>query len=105
MKLRVFEKSIRLRLSDDECRQLASTGRVDRRLVLDAEESHSFAYSVETSSASGAALDFREGRLRVTVAAGEAEILASGLKDAIEAVHSTPGGGSIAILIERDYAQ
>lgn len=105
MKLRIHENSIRLRMSEDEIAELASSGQIRRWIRFGPEEGAALAYSVEIGERGRPAdAEFGAGGIRLFLRAEDAARLAAGGETSIEGEHVIGGGGVLRVRIERDFA-
>ncbi len=94
MKLRFFEQSIRVRLSQSEVARLAQTGRLSERLAF--PEGQTFDYAVETGPKFG--VSFANSQLAVTLPTNETKEWAA------NAVVTISGSsGPLTISVEKDF--
>ena len=94
MKLRVFDNSLRVRLSQSEVSRLAETGRITERISFIGGQN--LEYTVQTGSALSASFD--GVRIAVTLPAAEAAQWSSNHQVAVEGT-----AGPLKISIEKDF--
>jgi len=105
MKLRTRTNSIRLRLSQGEVARLAEEGAVEERIFVGPGEDDVLVYRLAAKESVTSVLASLEGRtLTVSVPRGEALAWAKGDDVGIARDVPAPGGRTLAILIEKDFA-
>jgi hypothetical protein len=106
MKLRLEEKSLRLRLSDAEVAQFAQTGRVAYTIVFGPGADQTLVYALETLSATDPAtavqVRYAAGALAVEVPAALAQEWTTTEKNGFSAQIVVAEGRELRILVEKD---
>lgn len=101
MKLRCQSNSIRLRLKRGEVAHLAETGRIEETIVF---PEGTLRYVIEALPVPVPQASFREGIVTVCLPAETVHRWAAGNEVGIEADQPLPGGASLRILVEKDFA-
>ena len=107
MKLRLEEKSLRLRLSEAEIAQFAQTGRVAYTIVFGPGADQTLRYSLEKLPAAAAAAEavqvrYAAGALAVEVPAALAQEWTDTEKNGFSAQIIVAEGRELRILVEKD---
>ena len=102
MKLRICDDSIRLRLLRGEVRALREDGRVTRSTRFSGLQK--LVYSIECCDLPSVSASFVDGRMRVSVPTNQVAAWACGDEVSIRASQALPGGDSLLILVEKDFA-
>ena len=102
MKLRIHENSIRLRLKPSEVETFRRTGKVEDTLWFGA--GIYLAYGLKASSKTEVLETvFAENRLRIVVPRGWVDLWADSDQEGFEGVQPIEGGGTLRIIVEKDY--
>ncbi len=102
MKLRCQSNSVRLRLKRGEVARLAETGRIEESIAF---PQGTLRYVIEALPAAALpAASFREGMVVVVLPADAVHRWAGGDEIGIGGDQALPGGGSLRILVEKDFA-
>ncbi len=105
MKLRTRTNAIRLRLSQGEVARLTEEGRVEERIFVGPGEDDVLVYRLVAKESASSVFAVLEGRtLIVSVPRGEAIAWAKGEDVGIAKDVPAPGGRTLSILIEKDFA-
>jgi hypothetical protein len=102
MKLRLRGNSLRLRLTQREVNDLVAVGSVEEKTAFGPGASLSYAIALGEVPTVGASFD--AGAIRVTVPFAEARAWATSDRVAMEGEQAAPGGESLRLLIEKDFA-
>lgn len=102
MKLRIQDNSVRLRLSRTEVDRLDARGEVAAVAAFPGEQSLSYAVKSGRSGSVGARFDAQA--LVVTIPAAEVHDWATSDRVSIHGSEPLPGGDSLTILVEKDFA-
>lgn len=106
MKLRISDRSIRIRLDEDEIGQLLAAGRLEDHLPVGPDGASGLAYGVEVGGTEAPlAVELVGARLRVRIRRDQAERLGRSEQDSVEASQPAATGAPLCILVERDYAR
>jgi hypothetical protein len=103
MKLRLKGDSIRLRLDRQDLAALAGGGRVEEALRFGPDAAFVYAVEVGEAPRGGPSASYRDGRLTVRLDRRDVEEWADGDLVGFERVQEVEGG-SVRILIEKDFA-
>jgi hypothetical protein len=105
MKLRIHDRSVRLRLAEAEIAHLLAAGRLEEHLPVGPGGAGGLAYGIEVGGTEAPlALEFVGTRLLVRIRRDEAEQLGRSELDGVEGSQPSPAGVPLLILVERDYA-
>jgi hypothetical protein len=106
MKLRLEEKSLRLRLSDEEVAQFASTGRVAYTIAFGPTPDQTLHYALEklpaTATAKEVAVRYTAGALAVEVPTAVADEWTNTEKNGFSTEIVVAEGRRLRILVEKD---
>lgn len=102
MKLRIQDNSVRLRLTRTEVDRLDAQGEVSAFAAFPGEQALRYAVKIGRSGRVSARFD--DHVLEVTIPADEARDWARTERVSIHGSEPLPGGDSLAILVEKDFA-
>jgi uncharacterized protein DUF7009 len=104
MKLRIRGNSVRLRLGQSEVRYLAESGALDESIQFDIAGNQRLEYGLEVATgASEVSASFEAGKLLVRLPSDLVRRWAASDLVTIEALQVIAGGGSLKILVEKDF--
>ncbi len=101
MKLRCQSNSVRLRLKRGEVAQLADTGRIEEAIAFPQAV---LRYVIEALDLAAPRATFHEGTVTVGLPREMVHRWAAGDAISIEEDQPLPGGGTLRILVEKDFA-
>lgn len=102
MKLRIQDNSVRLRLTRTEVDRLDEHGEVEACAAFPGE--HALRYAVKSDKSDGVGARFDAHAIVVTIPAAEVHDWAISDRVSIRGSEPLPGGESLAILVEKDFA-
>ena len=102
MKLRIEGNTLRLRLKRTEIDTLQSDGRVEA--AVDFGAGGRLVYALEAADVPHLAVRYRPGEIVVTVPAAQATRWAGSEEEVgMDAAHALDDGGTLSILVEKDF--
>lgn len=105
MKLRTTSKSVRLRLSQTDVRDLGENGFVEDVLAVRGTGGEAFSYRlVRSESENQVCVSYENNRLTVSLPAAAADKWCNSEDVGIEAFQQIGGSGKLSILVEKDFA-
>lgn len=104
MKLRLRGNSLRLRLTQRDVHALVETGSVEETTSFGPDVTLTYVLAVAPAGDSSVRAAFEAGVVRVTLPAAEAHAWATSERVAIEVEQPAGAGGSLRVLVEKDFA-
>lgn len=101
VKLRVLGNTIRLRVSKSELAEMAERGWVENSVEFG--PGSALVYRLEAGPAVAPAADFADGRIVVTLPAGQVARWAATDEVSIRGEQALAGGAALDILVEKDF--
>jgi hypothetical protein len=102
MKLRIRGNSVRFRLSRSEMARLEESGMVEDSAEFGADSGLS--YGLKIGTAEGLEVSYGDDRISVLVPEAMLEVWAEPEEVSLSGEQSLPGGGTLAVLLEKDFA-